>query len=355
MKTLDNIYPEIYEYENLYNAYLNARKGKRYRREVLEFTNNLEENLINIQNELVWKIYKVGKYREFYIFEPKKRLVMALPFRDRVVQWAIYQKVNPFFEKQYISHSYACIAGRGTHSAVEKLQYWLKKVNREEKEYYCLKMDVAKYFYRIDYNSLLRILTMKVKDKDLMWLLETVIIQSDTNFGLELDHTKEIRISSKGMPIGNLTSQMFANIYLNELDQFVKRELREKYYIRYMDDFFILHSDKKYLHQLQRTIEYFLDVELKLELNRKTSISPVRTGIDYLGFKVWATHIKLRKSTALRMKRNLKRKENYYKKGMVTFEQINSSVQSYFGLMKYCNSYNLKEKLLNNLTFSKED
>lgn len=353
MKILDNIYNDIYDYENLYIAYLNARKGKRYRKEVLEFTNNLEENLITLQNELIWKSYTVGKYREFYIFEPKKRLIMALPFRDRVIQWAIYQKINPFFEKQYISHSYACIKGRGTHQAVEKLQYWLKKVHRQGKEYYCLKMDVAKYFYRIDHFSLMRILKSKIKDTDLLWLLETMVIQNETAFGLELDYSKEVRTNKKGMPIGNLTSQMFANVYLNELDQFMKREMKVKYYVRYMDDFFILHEDKAYLHYIKKVIEYFIDVELKLQLNNKTAIIPVKQGIDYLGYKVWATHVKLRKSTSLRMKRRVKQLEKGYNKGKYTFEKVNSSIQSYSGLLRYCNSYNLRKKMLEGITLSK--
>lgn len=355
IKKIGKIYSEIYDFENLYQSYLLARKNKRYRKDVLEFTKNLEENLIILQNELIWKSYKINDYKEFYIYKPKKRLIFTLPFRDRVVQWAIYRKVNPYFEKQYIRHSYACIKGRGTHAAVKRVQYWLKKIYRSNKQYYCLKMDIAKYFYRIDRSILENILSKTIKDKELLGLLKIIINKANIPFGLEINCNKEIRIFEKGIPIGNLTSQMFANIYLNELDQYVKRILRVKYYIRYMDDFLILHEDKKYLHYLKETIEMFLEKKLKLQLNNKTSIKPIKLGIDFLGYKIWGTHIKLRKSTALRIRRHLKHLSKKYSKNEESFEKINSTVQSYIGLMEHCNSYSLRKKIFVNFILKKSN
>lgn len=162
---------------------MNARKCKRYRQEVLGFTNNLEEYLYDMHDQLINHTYKVGEYREFYIYEPKKRLIMALPFYDRVIQWAIYQIINPIFAKGYIADSYACIDGRGAHQAVQRLHYWLRQVDRKPQKWYYLKLDVAKYFYRIDHDALVAILRKKIMDKDLMKLIER-IIYSETSFGL---------------------------------------------------------------------------------------------------------------------------------------------------------------------------
>lgn len=343
-RKLENIYHKIYDYENLYEAYINARKNKRYRNEVLEFTNNLDENLITIQNELIWKTYKVGEYREFYIHEPKKRLIMALPFRDRVVQWAIHLIVNNFYERTYITHSYACINGRGTHKAVKQMQRWMRQVDRRGDKYYYLKMDVARYFYRIDHCVLIKILEKKIKDEDCVWLLKT-IIKSEHEFGLELNYEEDIKIGNKGIPIGNLSSQMMANIYLNELDQFIKRKLGIKYYSRYMDDFIILHEDKEMLNILLKTIKDFLDIKLGLRLNNKTCIRPISMGLEYLGYRIWATHIKLKKKTALKMKRNLKNTKKKFEKGKISFETANSTMESYKGILKKCSGNRLKEKI----------
>lgn len=353
---IKNVYAEICSFENLYKAYLNARKNKRFRDEVLSFTNNLEEYLFDIQKDLINHTYKIGEYREFYIYEPKKRLVMALPFKDRVIQWAIYQVVNPMFSKGYTTDSYACIEGRGTHQAVQRLHYWLKQVNRKPNKWYYLKLDIAKYFYRIDHEVIINILRKKIKDKQLMSLFEN-IINSETPFGLELsiyDPALSGRVTHCGMPIGNLTSQMFANIYLNELDQYIKRELKIHYYIRYMDDVIILADDKAKLHEYKHLIDTFLQERLKLSLNNKTAIRPITLGIEFLGYKLWATHIKLRKSTALKMKRRLNGVKKAYFKGKIQLSDVQATVNSYMGMLKYCNSYNLRNKIFDELVLKRE-
>ncbi len=356
MKRYGYLYEKIYDFENLYEAYLEARKCKRYRPDVLEFTTNLEENLIQIQNELIWKTYEVGRYREFYVYEPKKRLIMALPFKDRVVQWAIYRVLFPLFNKGFYEHNYACRIGKGTHAAADKLQYWLRKVDRKPQKYYYLKMDISKYFYRVDHDIAMKILERKIKDKDTLWLLEKIIRNDHVPFGLPLGADpggchKCDRLYDKGMPIGNLTSQLLANIYLNELDQFCKHSLRIKYYIKYMDDFIILHNDKKYLRKLKAEIEHFLNGKLELHLNNKTCIRPISTGVEFVGFRIWPTHRRLKKKTALKMKRRLKYLQKAYARGEATFEEVNSSVQSYLGMLKHCNSYNLSNKMLSALVF----
>jgi len=356
-KYIKNIYGEICSYENLYKAYLNARKTKRLREEVLTFTNNLEENLYEIHSELTNHTYKVGQYREFYIHEPKKRLIMALPFRDRVVQWAVYQLLFPIFVKTFIYDSYACIPDKGTHNAMKRLKYWLHQVDRRKEKYYYLKLDVAKYFYRIDHAILLEILNRKIKDKDLLWLLKKFIQCEETFFGLPLDICiEEIseRLSDKGMPIGNLTSQLFANLYLNELDQYCKRELRIHYYVRYMDDVIILSDSKTKLHEIRGLIETFLQERLKLNLNKKTAIRPISLGIEFIGYKLWPTHVKLKKASALKMKRRLKQVQELYNDRKIDFEKANSTVQSYFGVLQHCNSFKLKSKVLNSFVLSRK-
>lgn len=354
MKRIGNIYGAICSFENLYAAYLEARKCKRYRHEVLRFSANLEEELLAIQRELQSKTYEIGEYHKFIISEPKKRLIMALRFKDRVVQWAIYRQLNPIFDSQFIYDSYACRIDKGTHAALDRLQYWLRQADRRGKEtgreWYCLKMDITKYFYRVNHATLLRILERKIKDRDLLWLLERIVNCDREAFGLPLDadiaQGAEVeRLTECGMPIGNLTSQMFANLYLNEADQYVKHELKERFYMRYMDDMLILGDDKKHLQEIKDKVERFLNAELKLNLNGKTSIRPIRCGIEFVGFRVWSTHRKLRKTSAKKLKRGLKWIQRQYAEGNVTLDQIRPNLMSYLGVMKHFDSYRLRKKI----------
>lgn len=353
MHKIRNLYTQICDFENLHQAYIHARKGKRYRIEVMKFTNRLEENLINIQNELIQKTYTVGRYREFFVHEPKKRLIMALPFKDRVVQWAIYQVLNPYFEKGYIQDSYACRVDKGTHRAVSRLQYWLRYMQRRHERFYALKLDISKYFYRVDHNVLMGILRRRIGDEDLLWLLNVIVRCEHTNFGIPLgDHQFDAdRIGGVGMPIGNLTSQMFANLYLNELDQYAKQTLHVKHYLRYMDDVVVLHQDKKYLWTLKDQINGFVVDRLHLQLNNKTMVRKTSQGIEFVGFRVWPTHKKLRKKSALKMKRRLGYLQRAYARGDVELQEVNNSLQSYLGIMMHCDSHNLKTKLMQSLTF----
>ncbi len=358
MKPIINIYNQICSFETLYEAYLNARKNKRYRDEVLRFSSNLEENLLDLQKKLLEHTYKTGQYRKFIITDPKKRLIMALPFEDRIVHWAVYLILNPVFKKQYIVDSYGCIVGKGIHSAIKRLQYWLRQINRREEKYYFLKLDISKFYYRVDHEILLNIIKNKVADKDVIGLLDEIINCSDTAFGLpagvNIEDTDE-RLFDKGMPIGNLSSQMFANIYLNEVDQYIKRKLRVHYYIRYMDDMIVLSDNKKQLHELKQSIEQFLNEKLKLDLNSKTCIRPVSLGIDFVGYKIWNTHIKLRKSSLLRMKRRLKYLKGQYENGELDLEKITEAVSSYKGLLIHCNSYNFRKKFFDEYVLQRKN
>lgn len=348
MHKLRGLYEQIYDYDNLYQAYLAARKNKRFRPSVLEFTNDLEANLIEIQNDLIWGTYQIGPYREFYVYEPKLRLIMALPFRDRVVQWAIYRVLNPQLDKRYISDSYACRPGHGAHRSVKRLQYWMRYMCRRHPQVYVLKMDISKYFYRIDHNILMDIFARLIDDDDLLWLLGTIYRSEGPLFGLPQgvsDYSPCNRIVGRGMPVGNLTSQMAANLYLNEADQFIKHELRIRRYMRYMDDMVILHHDKQHLWSIKREVEGFLVNNLHLDLNSKTTVRSVNQGVEWVGYRVWPTHIKLRKSTAQKMRKRLRYLRHACACGHATLTDLNASWQSYRGMLKHCNSYRLERKL----------
>lgn len=349
-QTISGVYDKICSFEELYEAHRNARKKKRFRQDVMEFTDRLEENLIQIQNELIWETYNVGRYRQFYVREPKLRLVMALQYRDRIVQWAIYKHLNPFYDKMFIEDSYACRVGKGSHKAIERMQYWLRQVDRKPGKWYYLKLDISKYFYRVDHAILLEILGRRIKDDKLMKLLDKIVNCEETNFGLPpgvspSECPTRDWLPDVGMPIGNLTSQLFANIYLNELDQYAKHELGIHYYIRYMDDIIILSDSKKELHQIKADIEQFLNFRLRLSLNKKTAIRPISTGLEFVGYKMWPTHTKLRKPSSRRILRCFKKVCQLYRAGELSRAQFTHTAASYSGVISHCNSKGLREKL----------
>lgn len=348
-KSYSNLYEQIYDYENLYNAYLEARKSKRYREGVLRFSANLEENLIVLQNHLMWQSYTVGEYRRTIIRIPKTRIIMILPFKDRVLQWAIYRVIYPLFEKSFISDSYGCIEGRGDLAAVRRIQYWLNKLGKDGRDVYALEMDIRKYFFRVPHDVILDTLRKKISDNRVMWLLDTIVNSKTTPFGLPHDvsdvETAEM-LWDVGMPVGSLISQMTGNIVLNELDQFIKRKLRVKHYIRYMDNFNIFGHSKPELRDLKAQIELFLHHQLRLDFS-KAEISNTKHGIEFAGFRVWSDKLHIRKSTTLRMKRRLAHVKRLYSEGKIPLEKARAVFNSYYrGLLAHCDNDSLREKVL---------
>lgn len=354
LKRYGHLYEQVYDFDSLYEAYRKARRGKRYRQEVLEFTNRLEENLTILQNELIWHTYRQSPYREFYVREPKRRLIMALPFRDRVVQWSIYQALSPILERRYIRDSYACRPGKGTHAALGRLVYWLRGIPGA-RSWYCLKLDVHKYFYRVNHDILMGLYQRLLDDPELIALLDHIIRSHDGGLGV-VDGCQDysLRTSGVGMAVGNLVSQMSANVYLNELDQYAKHGLRLRYYARYMDDVLVLHPSKAVLHRARRCMEDFLVSRLALRTNEKTQIRPVSQGIEWVGFRVWPDLVLLRKSGAKRMKRRLKALQRHYAEGRIGFQEVNQSVQSYRGILMHCDSGPLREKVFGELMFERK-
>lgn len=368
MKTFKVTHGEIIDFENLLQADKNASQGKHYRDENLAFAAHKSDELIKLHNELTYfpkdgipgkpleSAYHVGRYRRKKIYEPKPRIIMALQYRDRVVQWAYYQKLNPLFDKQYIEHSYGCRVGKGTTRARAQLQYWLRMASRSAKKWYVLKLDIAKYFYRVDHEILMKILSKHIKDPLIIRDLYNLINCEDTAFGLPAGVQPELCdreewLYNRGMPIGNLTSQMFANIYLNELDQFCKHDLHIRYYIRYMDDIIILWPDKNELRQIQAEIERFLDEKLHLELNKKTCIRPAWLPVTFVGAQITPKAIRMRKSTRKRMFRRMKYIRGLFEIGRITFEKVNNTMQSYFGLIGTFTAGNLLRKIIDEFSF----
>ncbi len=326
MKSFNNLYEKIYDFENLHFAYLKARKNKRFKKEVLEYSANLEERLIELHNELIWQSYKPGKYREFFVHDPKTRLILALPFRDRIVHQAICNIVEPIFEKIFIEDSFACRIGKGTLAGVKRNEKFLLNELSKGQKVYCLKMDVKKYFYSIDHEVLKDLIRRKIRCKKTLKLIEVIIDSTD----------------NPGIPVGNLTSQLFANICLNKLDHFIKEDLRAKHYVRYMDDMVILNSNKSELWNWFSEIKEFLK-GLHLELNGKTAIFNINDGIDFLGYRQFPNNRILRKRV---MTKNYRKFNKFIRSGAKQ-SKINSSMQSLLGQCKHCNSKQVLFKIKN--------
>lgn len=367
-KTFNVTHEEIISQENLLLANKHAEDCKRFRDEILAFNAHRQENIISLHNDLTYypedgepggelqSNYKVGKYRMKKIFEPKPRIIMALPYRDRVVQWAFYQKLSPLFDKTFIEHSYANREGKGADRARITLQKWLRKVNRSGGKWYVLKLDISKYFYRVDHEVLMKILSRRIKDKLILKDLYNLINCEDTAFGLPSGVQPELCdreewVFNKGMPIGNLTSQMFANIYLNELDQYCKHVLHVHYLIRYADDIIILYQGKRETEGLKDQIEMFLNDNLRLELNKKTTIRPAWLPVEFVGAVISPLFIKMRKSTQKRMKSRIRFIKKLYEAGLMAWYKVDSTMQSYFGLIRGFTAGNLLRKILDEFVF----
>lgn len=323
MKTHSGLFEQMIPFDALYFAYTKSRKGKRRSWPCRHFEHDLEGNLIQLQNDLIWDRYQVGGYRSFYVHEPKTRRITALTeFRDRVVQHAIMAVIEPLWERSFISHSYACREGRGVHAGADYAQASMRECLRKHGSLYALKADVRKYFPSIRHTPLKRLLRRKISDKRMLALLDGII-----------DSYSEPGQPGTGIPIGNLTSQLFANIYLDALDQHVKCRLRQRWYVRYMDDFVILHHDKKYLQALRLTLESWLDQNLQLGLNHKTAIFPVATqhgrGLDFLGYHIWPHKRRLRKASLNRFKRRVRRLQRQYAARKAGFPEIHQQLASW--------------------------
>ncbi len=343
MRRHNDLYSRIHDFENLLLAFRKASRGRRFSSEVLNFGKNLEENLISIQDELITGTYEPRPYRTFTIYEPKERIIHVAPFRDRVIHHAVMNIIEPIWDSLFIYDTYACRKGKGTHSGVNRTTEFLRAAKEKWGKVYCFQGDISKCFPSINHHILMRIIEQKIKCRQTLRLFEKIIF----NGGDRSDP------DSHNLPIGNLVSQWAANLYLSELDYFVKHSLKVKYYVRYMDDFILLSSDKKQLHTWRREVEQFLWDNLRMKLNPKSDIYPVNQGVDFLGYRIWSSHRLLRKSSLFRATRRFKALSKLYAQGRVSLQHVRASVMSWLGHCRHANAGAGVERCLRVLSLSR--
>ncbi len=346
MKTYKHLYPEICHLTNLQRAYRAAAKGKRGKPSVAAFEFNLEENLLRLREELTAKSYAPGPYRHFTIHYPKHRKISAAPFRDRVVHHALVRQIEPIFERRFIHDSYACRVGKGTHRALDRCQEFARQRR------YVLQWDLVQFFPSVDLQILRGILARLIADPDTLWLIDRIL---DSGAGVLADEYDMVYFPGddltaacrpRGLPIGNLTSQFWANCLLNELDQFVKRELKCRHYIRYVDDGLLFHDETRTLHRWRVAMGEF-SVGLRLKLHeRQARVYPVSTGIPFLGFRVYPDHRRLKPANGHAYRQRLKTLIVQYAAGEIDFEYLTASVQGWVNHARYGDTWGLRKALL---------
>ena len=349
MKTYRNLYDSLCSYENLQLAFRKAKKGKSSKQYVIEFEKNLEDNLLLLRSELLLHSYKPQPLKTFILREPKTRKISKSDFRDRIMHHALCNIIEPIFDKNFIHDSYANRKGKGTLKALQRFDYFKRKVtcNGKNRIYYfdnndivgyALKADIKHYFEEVDHLVLLIILRRKIKDDRTIWLIKQILNNHKT------------KVEGKGMPLGNLTSQFFANVYLNELDQFVKHKLKVKYYIRYVDDFVILYNRYETLQNYKEIINNYLRENLKLKLHpNKSKIISLRNGINFLGYRVFYHYKLLRKSNTRKFERKFNEKLKLYEQGLFNYENFIRNLQGWFGYAMWADTYKLRKNLLKQL------
>lgn len=333
----------IFSFENLYDAHKKCRRSKQHKGEIIRLEVNISENIYKLQKEIISRKYKVGKYKEFIIYEPKERLIQALPYRDRIVLRCFCDNVLiPKIEKKLINDNVACRKGKGTKYGMDRLKYFLQKEyfkNNDNKVYY-LKCDIRKYFPSINHNILINNLKRIDFTGDEFWFIKKIINEQPDNL-------------KRGLALGNQSSQWFALYYLDKIDRLIKEELQIKSYVRYMDDFILLHRDKKYLQYCLERINKVCIEKLDLELNQKTQIGLAYNGIDFLGFNHILTNSgkvirKLRFSSKQRMRKHIKTIRKLKDKSIIDEEYVGMRINAFKAHLKHSNEKSV-DKLLSNL------
>ena len=316
-------FEDIAGIENLLMAWTEFVKGKKSKPDIQQFKLNLMDNIFALHSDLINHTYNHGGYQAFKVYDPKPRNIHKASVRDRLVHHAVYRVLYPFFDKTFIDGSFSCRNKKGTYKALEKFQRYFYKVSQNNtRTCYCLKMDIRKFFANIDHKILLKILRQYIEDDETIWLLENII----NSF-----HSNERGI---GLPLGNLTSQLFVNVYMNRFDQFVKHKLKEDFYIRYADDFVILSHSYQRLVEIVSPISGFLKEKLQLDIHpRKIFIKTFASGVDFLGWVHFHDHRILRTTTKKRLFRNLSQNPR---------QEV---LQSYIGLLKHGNTYKINQGL----------
>ena len=351
---ISHSFRDVISLENLFLCWRDFRKGKRGKSDIQGFEFNLEDNVFELHSDLSSQVYHHGPYYTFHICDPKYRVISKASVRDRLVHHLVFNELYRIFEPSFIYHSYSSRLNKGTHLAVRNLNNALRKISKNYRQnVYVLKCDVKQFFHSVSHQKLFAIIKQKTKDEKFLWLVSNIIDSFNStgdNFPereRERERERELNGNFKiGIPIGNVTSQILANIYLNELDQFIKHRLKVKYYFRYADDFVILYSNQQYLENLLTSISNFLKVNLNLQLHpNKIIIGKFRQGIDFLGYVILPHYILLRTKTKRRMFKKIKRNLKELQTGLIPEESFNQSLQSYLGILKHCHGYEIKRKL----------
>ncbi len=345
MKTYKNLYKQLTSYENLEMVFKKAKKGKSSKAYIIEFESNLKENLMLLKYELENFAYVPKPLKRIVIRDPKTRVIMISDFRDRIVHHALCNVIEPIFDKKFIFDSYANRKGKGVHQALKRFDFFKRKISINGSKInnvkynsmvigFVLKADIKHYFDTINHGILINTIKRTIKDEKVIWLIRQILSQH------------HIKVNGKGMPLGNLTSQFFANVYLNDLDYFIKHNLKAKYYIRYVDDFVILNNSKDILNLYQKEIEKYLS-NLQLELHpNKSKILPIYKGINLLGFRAFYYHTLIKKSNIKKFQRKLLNKIVLIKNDDLTYGDLIESLQGWLGYAIWANTYKLRQDII---------
>lgn len=344
------MYQQLYSWDNLLVAYRRASKGKRGQPNVALFEHRLEDNLLQLSEELRTRTYQPAGYNSFYIHEPKRRLISAAPFRDRVAHHALCNLIVPVFERTFIADSYANRLDKGTHRALNRTQQFARRYP------YVLQCDVQQFFPSIDHSILHVLLARKIEDENVLWLID-VILASGVGVQNEIYEMKyfpgddlQAATRPRGLPIGNLTSQFWANVYLNPFDHFVKRELRCRAYVRYVDDFLLFAENKSTLWKWKTAVQRRL-VKLRLTLHSGAHARPVQEGIPFLGFRIFPQSRRLKRRRGVYYRRKLWSLSKAYSRGDLPLESVSSSIQGWVNHVRYGNTVGLRKALLSTVHF----
>ncbi len=351
ISSVDILFPRVTSWENLWEAYHKAARGKRGRQTAAGFEQRIADRLLVLQRELAEGSYRPGAYRHFTIHEPKRRLISAAPFRDRVVHHALCNVIEPIFETRFHPHSYANRKGKGTHKAIDQLQANVRRYR------YVLRLDIVRHFPSIDHAVLKAILFRVIRDEQVQALVEQILASGE---GVLADEYEMVWFPGdnllaagrvRGLPIGNLTSQFWSNCYLNGLDWFVTRELGCRAYLRYVDDFALFSDSKRQLKAWRRRIGRYL-AGLRLTIHATSAqVMPSAQGVPWLGFVVFPAHRRLKRQNVTRFRRRLGERMAAYRQGRISFAELDASVQGWINHVRYGDTWGLRKQMLKEMAF----
>lgn len=335
-----NLFEKTTSLVHIFECWDHFRRGKCKRKDIQSFERNLEDYIFQLQHDLMTLQYQHGIYEHFYVSDPKQRHISKASVRDRLVHQIVYDILTTVFDRKFIFHSLSSRLGKGTHFGVKRLQQMIRKVSLNGKQpCYALKMDIKRFFDTINHQILKTLIRKNIRDKKALKIIDTIIDSFKVQSG---------PLGAVGIPLGNATSQLFANIYLHELDDFIKQELREKYYLRYCDDFIILSNNENHLNSLIVYVREFLIKNLQLELHpKKLIIRKLSQGIDFVGYVLFSKYRLVRTRTRQRMKKRLKEAYEAYLQGKTNNVGLDQRLQSYLGILSHANQHILSQAIKN--------